>query len=120
MSRSKSPESTRKRYAELCMALAALGPILQGSILPRRFKRPHPSRKGKSRIYGPYYQWTRKQAGKTINLNLGPLRAAAFTKAIREHRKLDRILAQMHILSQQILESSTPDIPRRSPRKLKK
>jgi len=108
-----------KRYAKLMEGLNGLDLILQGSILKRRLKRPLPSLRGKERQYGPYYQWTRKREGRTVNVNLSPRRAAAFYKAIRENQKLEKILSRMRTLSQQILESSTPDISRRSPRRPK-
>ena len=65
-----------KRYDTLRQALAALGPILQGSILQRRLQRPLRSLQGRERIYGPYYQWTQKREGRTVNVNLSRARAA--------------------------------------------
>jgi hypothetical protein len=116
----KQLDSLWKRYDALRKALAALGPILQGSILQRRLKRPLLSLKGKERVYGPYYQWTQKREGKTVNVNLGRFRAAAVAKAIRENRRLERFLSQMRLLSLQIVESTTPDVSRRSARRIKR
>lgn len=116
----KPLHSLWKRYDALRKALAALDPILQGNILQRRLKRPLPSLKGKTRVYGPYYQWTQKREGKTVNVNLGRSRAAAVSKAIRENRRLERMLSQMRMLSLQIVESTTPDVSRRSARPIKR
>jgi len=114
----KSSEKLWTRYDALRVALAGLGPILQGSILHRRLKRPLPSLKGKERAYGPYYQWTQKRKGKTVNVNLSRSRAAAVSKAIQENRRLERLLSKMRLLSLQIVESTTPDVSRRSARRV--
>ena len=108
-----------KRYEALRTALAGADPILQGSILKRRFKRPLPSLGGKKQSYGPYYQWTQKREGKTVNVNLSRSRAAAISKAIRENQRLERLLVRMRSISLHLLESSTPAVSRRSARRPK-
>ncbi len=120
MSTSQQLEVLWKRYDALRRALAGLGPILQGSILQRRLKRPILSLKNKERVYGPYYQWTQKREGKTVNVNLGRSRAMVVSKAIRENRRLERLLSQMRRLSLQIVEFTTPDVSRRSARHIKR
>jgi hypothetical protein len=51
----------------------------------RVFQQPH------SPYFIPYF--IQKREGKTVNVNLGHSRAAAVSKAIRENRRLERLLS---------------------------
>jgi Family of unknown function (DUF6788) len=113
----KSSQTMRRQYARLKGRLLTLGPILQGSILPRTIARRDPRAPGRKRQYGPYYQWTRKIGGRTINVNLSPAQAKAFGRAIAQHRRLEAILDRMRQLSLKMLEASTEGVKKRKPRK---
>jgi len=52
--------------------------------------------------YGPYFQWTRKRAGRTVIQNLSASQARKWEKAIEENRKLENILEKMRDLSMTI------------------
>jgi hypothetical protein len=50
-------------------AIAATGMVLPGSITQRRTRCGHPGcacHASPPRLYGPYWQWTRKVAAKTV------------------------------------------------------
>ena len=108
--------AARTRYAGLATQLAKLRPVLQGTITERTIVRDDPTQPGKEKIYGPYYQWTRKRQGKTVTVNLTAPQAKAYQRAIDEHRKLEQILDEMRALSLQILEATSPCVVKRKPR----
>jgi hypothetical protein len=91
-----------KRYERLKHSLAELGLIAQGSIWPRTIRRK--DSRGRWKRFGPYYQWTKKEKAKTVLANLSASEAKVYGRAICEHRKLEKILAQMRTVSLKILE----------------
>lgn len=113
-----APESRsdrlERKYAKVKKRLLELGPVLQGSILSRTLRREAPANTGRMKDYGPYYQWTRKRKGKTVIQNLSESQAKAYGKAIRENRKLQKLLAEMREISLEILESTTEGVARRA------
>jgi hypothetical protein len=109
----------RRQYERIKTRLLTLGPVLQGSILPRTIARRDPRAPGRRRPYGPYYQWTRKLGGRTINVNLSAAQAQDFGRAIARHRRLEATLDRMRQLSLKMLEASTEGVKKRKPRKTK-
>lgn len=103
----------RQEFARLQKAVGSLGPICQGTILRRVITRKRGGNAGGTRRYGPYYQWTRKEEGRTVNLNLSPPRASAYAAAIRNEQRMERLLRQLRTVSLEILNRVTPDLPRR-------
>jgi hypothetical protein len=89
-----------KIAAELA-AIAATGMVLPGSITERR------TRCGRSncachadppRLHGPYWQWTRKVAAKTICRWLSPDQHRDYQPWIDNDRRLRELLAQLETL----------------------
>jgi hypothetical protein len=105
-----------RRLQDLKRSLLALRPAIQGSILKRTIRRHDSARPGKTKAYGPYYQWTRKVAGRTAIQNLTAAQAKVYARAIRENRRLDRIVADMRATSLRLLELTTPGVVRRQRR----
>lgn len=101
------------RYKRLANSLAGIGPICQGTIMRRVIIRQAPGTPKRAKRYGPYYQWTRKIHGKTVNINLAKAQSKAYAAAIRNHRRLERTLQQMRDISLQILDLTTTGVPRR-------
>ena len=116
MAKKTSVESIQKGYERLKNKLLRLGPILQGSITPRTIELETPKAPGRMKQYGPYYQWTCKRQGRTVNINLSSSQAKAYSKAIKNHRQLETIIAEMRTLSLKILESTTQGVKKRKPR----
>ena len=56
---------------------------------------PDPAGTGKIKTYGPYYQWTWKQEGKTVTVNLAAGQRRAFQRAIANQRRLEKTLAAL-------------------------
>ena len=100
---SASPDSWKREYDRLRQGLATIGYISQGSVLDRSTLRP--PRSG--------YQWTRKVAGRTVTVALSPEQFAALSQAVRNERKLWKIVRRMEALSRRILFENLPDTQRR-------
>ena len=107
-----SPERLRRRFRRLAAQLGKTGWILLGTIHERRIPAPSPTRRNVA-TYGPYYQWTFKAAAKTRTVNLTREQARLWSQAIRNHRKLEKTIAEMRRVSLRILEETTTGVPRR-------
>jgi hypothetical protein len=81
------------------------GYILQGSVVRRNLRR---RARGVLKTYGPYYLWTRKLNNKTVTRALTPEQAQVIRDAIRRNRQLERRLADLRSLSEQIIQAVTP------------
>ena len=90
------------------------GYILKGSVVKRHLMRKHGNAQ---RRYGPYYLWTRKDAGKTVTVALDKTQAQAIGDAIKRQRLLDRRLAKLRTLSERIIFVLSDGVPRRNRRK---
>lgn len=117
MKKETRPEDLKKRYARLAARLAKLGPILHGTITQRTISRDDPTEPGKTKNYGPYYQWTFKRSAKTTTINLSASQAKVYQRAIDNHRKLEEITQEMRALSLELLDATTTGVPKRKPNK---
>ena len=102
-----------ERLERLKKSLMRTGPVAQGSILQRTIRRTDPARPGKMKDYGPYYQWTRKIAGRTAIQNLTAPQAKAYARAIRENRRLEKTVTEMRAVSLKLLALTTPSVAKR-------
>ena len=103
----------KNRHQRLQKELAQVGLIALGTISRRMIVKPDPADKTKKKTYGPYYQWTYKQQGKTVTVNLTSNQAREFQAAIDNQRKLELIVKKMHELSKMILQSTTEGVLKR-------
>jgi TfoX/Sxy family transcriptional regulator of competence genes len=110
-------EQMKRRYRSLARKLAATGIIMQGTITSRTIVRPDPQDGGRKKSYGPYYQWTYKQKGKTVTVNLTASQVKVYQKAIDNHRQLEEIIKEMRELSREICETTTQGVKKRKSRK---
>jgi hypothetical protein len=105
-----SVERLRRHFERLARQLGRTRWVLVGTIRPRRI----PARHGASRkLLGPYYQWTFKERGKTVTVNLSATQREAFQRAIDQQRQLEELLGRMRALSRQFLEATTQGVRRR-------
>lgn len=86
------------------------GYILQGSLVRRRLVRE--TAEG-SKVYGPYYLWTRKVRGTTVTRALDAQTANVVRDAIRRYRELVRRLEQTRVLSERIILFFGSGVPKR-------
>ena len=92
------------RHAALRQQLAKVGHLSQGSV----YRRP-------AGMSGNRFTWSTKIKAKTVSLALSEDQADWLEKAIAEHRRVKKILTEMHRLSRQIMRQSFPDTERRRP-----
>jgi hypothetical protein len=91
-------DAYERRYRQLARQLADIGYIASGSVAPRF------NRCGKAncachadppKLHGPYWQWTAKADGKTINRRLTQREAELYSEWISNDRQARALLAQM-------------------------
>jgi hypothetical protein len=91
-----------RRYKELASQLAQIGYIASGSLAQRYNKC------GKTtcschaeppRLHGPYWQWTAKVNGKTVNKRLTDREARLYSQWIANDRKARSLLTQMRTVA---------------------
>jgi hypothetical protein len=97
----------REIAAELA-AIAATGMVLPGSITQRRTRcgrRNCACHADPPRLHGPYWQWTRKIAAKTICRWLSPEQSRDYTTWIDNDRRLRELLARLEALGAAALDA---------------
>lgn len=95
------------RFRTLRAQLAELGFFCKGTVLQRRLTCGKPGctcADMPARRHGPYFEWTYKVAGKTVNIRLGAAEAAAYREAAREWRRLRTLLGRLERLSRRALK----------------
>ena len=107
-----STQQLHRQYQRLRASLARINLICQGTVLARYDAR-------RASNPNPYYQWTRKQTGKTSSMNLSREQYDRLQQAIAQNRKLEDALQKMRMLSQAIIFQTAPDINRHNPSKTK-
>lgn len=93
-----SLQQLEQRHRALLGEIADIGLVLRGSIAQRLTRCGNPTCRCKAdppMLHGPYYQWTRKVAAKTVTVTLTPEQAARCKEWSRNMRKFDRLLTQI-------------------------
>lgn len=108
-SRQTTPAPLRpwaQRFRQARQELQQLDYFLKGTVLKRRMKcgRAHCAcHRDPAKRHGPYFEWTYKAQGKTVNVKLSPQAAPLYLAATRQYRRLKVILARMERLSRTAL-----------------
>ena len=95
-----------QRFRQARQELHQLDYFLKGTVLKRMMKcgQPHCAcHRDASQRHGPYFEWTYKVKGKTVNVKLTPQTAPLYQAATKQHRKLKAVLARMERLSRTAL-----------------
>jgi len=101
----------RRRYQQLTDQIRELGFIATGSVIERytvctaagcRCHADPPQR------HGPYLQYTRKVAGKTVTTRLTPEQAEHYREQIANRRRLDELIAAMDDISTKARDLTHP------------
>ena len=93
-----SLEDYQRRYQELLGQLAEVGFIRSGSLAPRYNYCGKPNCRCHAdppQPHGPYFQWTAKVNGKTVNRRLSPREAELYSEWIDNDRRLRAIIDQI-------------------------
>ena len=86
--------------------LQKLDYFLKGTVLKRMMKCGQPRcacHRDPAQRHGPYFEWTYKIQGKTVNVKLSPQAAPLYQAATKQNRKLKAVLARMERLSRTAL-----------------
>lgn len=113
-------ETYERRYRALAAQLAEIGFISPGSLVSRKTSCGKPGCRCQAdppQRHGPYYQWSRAVAGKTLSRRLNETEADLYQDWIANRRQLKRIVSEMEKLSAaagEILlrQAATPTPPR--------
>jgi len=114
-------ETYERKYRALAAQLTEVGFISPGSVVVRETSCGKPGCRCQGdppRRHGPYHQWSRAVAGKTVSRRLNEPEAELYRQWIANRRRLERIVTEMETLSAaagEILlrQASTPAPPRR-------
>ena len=104
------PDTRRQRllaqlhrdYEQLRSELDQLGYLLQGTLSARRIPCGKAACACTTDIearHGPYFQWSRKRAGRTVSTYLTPEQATLCQQWIKNNRRLESIVSNMRKLS---------------------
>ena len=97
----------RRRHQALAARLGQVGFAVPGSLTRRYTTCGKPGCRCQAdppRPHGPYYQLTRKVAGKTVTTRLTASQAARYAEWIANQRELRRLIAEMEDISRQAAE----------------
>lgn len=86
--------------------LARIEYFTKGTVLTRMIKcgKPKcPCASDPKKRHGPYFEWTYKENGKTVNVRLSAESAPLFQDAAKQYRRLKAILARLEKLSRQAI-----------------
>lgn len=103
-------------YDGLRKSLAGIGYVFPGSVVERLIpcgKSACRCAGDDTRRHGPYYEWTRKLAGKTVTVRLTVEQARLYQEWIGNRRKLKKILGRMQAVSMQVARTQAATAPRR-------
>jgi hypothetical protein len=112
----RSPTTTRaalvdpyaQRFRLLKRELENLGYFCKGTVLERRMKCGQPGcacHRNPSKRHGPYWEWTYKAQGKTINVRLSAAAGPIYKEGSRQYRKWKLLLSRLERLSRTALAS---------------
>lgn len=114
-------EHYERKYRSLAAELSDVGFISQGSVVVRTTSCGKPGCRCQGdppQRHGPYHQWSRSVAGKTVSRRLTEREAELYRGWIANRRHLERIVAQMEEVSEAAAEIllRKPDTPEPSRR----
>jgi len=106
MSRSKAPRLTdyERRYRELLSQITGIGLIRSGSVAPRYNYCGKPNCRCHAdppQPHGPYFQWTAKVNGKTVNRRLSAREAELYREWIDNDRRLRALIDELRQVAEQ-------------------
>jgi hypothetical protein len=95
-----------QRFRQARRELLQLEYFLKGTVLKRMMKCGRPQcacHHDPAKRHGPYFEWTYKANGKTVNVKLTAESALLYKTATKQQRKLKAILARLERLSRTAL-----------------
>ena len=96
------------RAARIAAELASIGPALPGTLIQRHVRCGKPGcrcRADPPVLHGPYWQWTRKAAGKTITRLVPDDQLEDYRQWLDNHRRLRALIAELEALTLAIADA---------------
>ena len=109
----RDADSLRASYEALKGLLGGVGYFRRGTLTRRLMPCGKPGcrcQDSPPRLHGPYHQWTRKVAGKTVTVRLTPEQAERMQQWIDAGRELDRLVSEMERLSLRATEKTLREL----------
>ena len=106
-----SVSPTRRQQAQaagIAAELASLGLALPGTLIERHVRCGKPSCRCHAdppALHGPYWQWTRKAAGKTITRLVPSEQLDDYRQWLDNHRRLRALVAELEALTLTIADT---------------
>jgi type II secretory pathway component PulJ len=100
------PGAPAEGFRQAQQELRELDYFLKGTVLKRMMKCGKPQcacHREPSQRHGPYFEWTYKVNGKTVNVKLTARTAPLYQAATKQNRKLKAVLARMERMSRTAL-----------------
>ena len=95
------------RYREVANELSSIGFIASGSLARRSHVCGKPNcacQADAPRPHGPYWHWTAKVAGKTVNKRLGEEEAALYQEWIANDRRARALIEELRSVANEAIE----------------
>jgi hypothetical protein len=95
-----------ERFRKARRDLLELDYFVKGTVLKRMMKCGRPQcgcHNDPAKRHGPYFEWTYKANGKTVNVKLTAEAAPIYKAATKQQRKLKAVLAKLERLSRTVL-----------------
>lgn len=97
-----------QQFAGLKQQIYEVKYFCKGTVLQRMMKcgqQRCACHKDPTKRHGPYFEWTYKVNGKTVNLRLQPEEAAVYKTATEQYRRLRSVLKRMETLSRKAVSA---------------
>jgi hypothetical protein len=108
MALSQAQRAEVQQIAAELARIARSGKVLPGSITSRRTHCGHTGCRCMAdppQLHGPYFQWTRKVAAKTVGRWLSAEQAAHYQDFVDNHRRMKELLARLEAIGIATLEA---------------
>jgi hypothetical protein len=106
---SVSPTTSQQaRAAAITAELASIGLALPGTLIERHVRCGKPRCRCHAdppALHGPYWQWTRKAAGKTVTRLAGDDQLDDYRQWLDNHRRLRTLIAELEALTLAIADT---------------
>lgn len=99
----------RQDYEAAKAQIQGLGYIIPGTFQKRQYSCGKPNCRCVTEgiLHGPYYQWTRKISGTTVNINLDPESAKQVKEWIQNNRNLRKLCRRLEKISLAVLRTNS-------------
>lgn len=106
-------------FTVLKQELEQLSYFCKGTVLERMMKcgqQRCACHQDPSKRHGPYFEWTYKEKGKTVNRRLRPEEVPIYETATQQYRKLQSVLKRMEQVSRNaVVQLALSYLPKKDP-----